>query len=214
LFRKQWYELNELDKNYSNSTQLSQSVVLTILDRYSVDLDIIFSIDDTSSVCTVLQITHLIIKCRNIFIGALIELLHFLPKLDSLKICSLSLLKPRCLLKDEVESLRLISKKNNITKVNLERINELAEVQFLIDLCSRMQYFEVDCSSKIDIKLLVRFILMKTIRCISHLCTLCLSGTEANDEMVKKLQDMINLEQLLYDYTIKCIDDKIYIRLK
>ncbi len=213
MFRKKWYELNEFVKNYSNPIQLSQSVALTILNPFYIDWDN-FMIDDFNLLFIELQITHLIIECHDIYIAALIELLNLLPNLDSLKVYSLSLLKPRCLFKEEVEILRLVSKKNNITKVNLARINELAEVQFLIDLCPRMQYIEVDCSNEIDIKLLVRFILMKTIRCISHLCTLCLSGKEANNGMVEQLQEMINLEQLLHHYTIMYIDEKIYIQLK
>jgi hypothetical protein len=199
-------------KNYSNPIQLSRSVALTILDTFGINRNT-FSVHEILPVITELQITHLIIECPNIFIGVLIELLLLLPNLDSLKVYSLSLLKPRCLLKAEVAILRLILVNNNITKVNLERINELAEVQFLIDLCPRMQYFEVNCSNEIDFKLLVRFILMKTNRCISHLRTLCLSNKEANDEMIKGLQVMINFEQLLHDYTITFIDKKIYIQL-
>jgi hypothetical protein len=173
-----------------------------------------FLISDISPVFTVLQINHLIIECHDIFIGTLIEILRLLPNLDSLKVYSLALVKRRCLSVPEVETFRLVSKNNKITKVNLERINELAEIEFLIDLCPSMEYFEVYCSDEIDLKLFVRFILMKTNRCIPNLCTLCLSITEENDTMVKTLQEMINLEALLDDYTITRIYDKIYIQLK
>ncbi|CAF3151709.1 unnamed protein product, partial [Rotaria sp. Silwood2] len=145
-YRKYWYELNEFEKNYSYSIQQSQSIVFTILDRFYIDWKDFF-ISDFSPIFNTLKITHLVMECQNIFIGTLIELLQFLPNLDSLKICSLSLVKPRCLYKEEVEILHSISKNNKITKVNIERTSELAEVQFLIDLCPHMQYFESSCSS-------------------------------------------------------------------
>jgi hypothetical protein len=173
-----------------------------------------FDIDDIIPVLTLLQITHLIIEYPDIFIGNLIEIVRFLPHLDSLKVHSLSLLKPRCLSIEEVETLRSVSKNAKITKVSLQRIGELAEIQFFIDLCPRMQYLEIDCSRIIDLNLLVRFIIMKTTRCIPHLCALCLCVKEANYEMVEKVQNMINLEKLLHDYTITYVSNKIYLQWK
>ncbi len=75
-----------------------------------------------------------------------------------------------------------------------------------------MDYFEVDCSDEIDMKLLVRSILTKTTRSISQLRTVCLNGQKSSDEMIKELEDMIHHEQLLQNYTITCIEKKIHIQ--
>jgi hypothetical protein len=211
VFRKRWYDLSKLDQNDSNAVQLSQPVFLTITHSSYINW-VDFFIGDISPAFETLQIAHLIIECQSIFVGAIIKLLRFLPNLDSLKVRSLSLLKPRCLSKEEVETLRSVSKNNKITKLNLQRTDELAEIQFLIDLCPRMQYFEVDCSRIIDLNSLVRFILMKTTRCIPHLRTVCLCVTEANDKMVEQVQTMINLEKLLHDYTTTYLPGKIYVQ--
>jgi hypothetical protein len=111
-----------------------------------------------------------------------------------------------------METLDLVSKKNNITKVNFEQINELAQVELLIKLCSRMQYFQLGYSAKIDLKLLVRSVLMQTTQIITELRTLCLSNKNSNDRMVKDLQDMISHGQWLRTYTVMRIDEKIYIQ--
>jgi hypothetical protein len=148
-----------------------------------------------------MQITHLIIDCPNIHMKSLIELLHSLPNLYSLKLYSVLL-----------SNFRLVSTIDHLIKVNLGRINELRDVEFLIDLCPNMDYFEVDCSDEIDMKLLVRSILTKTTRSISQLRTVCLNGQKSSDEMIKELEDMIHHEQLLQNYTITCIEKKIHIQ--
>ncbi|CAF3947801.1 unnamed protein product [Rotaria magnacalcarata] len=70
-------------------------------------------IDD---ILTVGKIFHLEVSkvCSNRFI----EIINLLPKLDSLKISSLSLKQSSCLSTDETELFTLISNKNQITKVN------------------------------------------------------------------------------------------------
>ncbi len=211
MFREGWHHLNEFNKNSFNSDQPSQSVVLTISDRFTISEPII-DVDIFAPIFTVFQITHLIIECRNIPIQALIPILHLSPNLNSLKIQSLSLLKLESLSKTEVETRDLVSKKNNITKINIEQINELAEVQCLIELCPRMQYFQFGCFDKIDLKSLVKSILMQTTHIITELRTLCLINKDLNDKMVKDLQEMINRGQWFRNYTSIYIDEKIYVQ--
>ncbi len=80
--------------------------------------------------------------------------------------------------------------------MNLRQINDLAEVQFLINLFPNLQYFEVDCSVKIDLKSLGKSILIQT----TQLRTLYLNGNKPNDEIIKELQDMINRGQWFHNY--------------
>ncbi|CAF4146710.1 unnamed protein product, partial [Rotaria sordida] len=86
--KKQWYQLNELNKNTFNSDQSFQSIILIICDCSS-------TVDILIPICSALSITHLIIQCQEIFIEKLIKILHLLPNLDSLKIQSLAFSKPR-----------------------------------------------------------------------------------------------------------------------
>jgi len=121
----------------------------------------------------------------------LLDLLRNLLNIDSLRIWSLSLVKPRCLHEEEKTIFRLISTNNEIQKVNIQRMTDIDQVQCLINLCPYMQYFEIGCSSDIDFKLLVQFILIKNHRHISHLRVLCLC---------------------IHEYTIKRKVNKIYLQ--
>ncbi len=214
LFRAEWYQLNEHNKNSFNTNQLYQSVVLT--DTFdSIDFWDCSYIDQLNPILAALQINHLIIECRSIPVRRLIKLLHLLPNLNLLKMHSLSFPKSRRHRSDiELQTIDLISKKNNITKVNLEQINKFKEVEFLINLCPHLQYFQVGCSDKVDLKSLVTSILMKTTQIITELRTLCLDVKQPNDGMIKELQDVINHEHWFQNYTIVYINEKIYIQLE
>jgi hypothetical protein len=161
-----------------------------------------------------MRITHLIIDCPNIHRKSLIKLLYSLPHLNSLKLYSLSLSKLECLPNENEEDYRLISTIDTITKVNLGRINELRDIGFLIDLCPNMDYFQVDYSDKINMKLLVRSILTKITRSITQLRIVCLHVQKPSQGIIKELKDMIHRERLLQNYTVTCIDKKICIQLE
>ncbi len=212
LFREEWYQLNEHNKNSCNADQPSQSVILTSSTR-CFDVYHLLYIGRLVPIFGALYINHLIIESRDIPVSILVQFISLSPSLNSLKIRSLSLLDPRYLFNQDAIAIDFISKKKNITKVNLEQINELEEVRFLINLCPHLQYFQVGCSDKVDLKSLVRLILMKTTQTITELRTLCLNVKQPNDGMIKELQDVINHGDWFQNYTIMYIDEKIYIQL-
>ncbi len=82
----------------------------------------------------------------------LIEIIYKLSGLDTLKISSFILSQLN------EKDLRFISKKNKITKVYLEKMNQIEEVYFLIKLCSRMTYLKINV---MNVELFVKNILMK-----------------------------------------------------
>jgi hypothetical protein len=171
-------------------------------------------LNNMDSIFIMTQITHLNIKTDHLFIGLFIKLLRMLPDLDSLKLKSLSLMDSNDLSEGDKNTFHLLSDISKVTKVTLTCITELTQVQFLIDLCPRMQYLEVCCSSNIDMRSLVSFILMKNFKSIHHLNVLRLTIPTANDKMVEELQRMINFENVNHDYTIKRAIDKIDLKWK
>jgi len=69
--------------------------------------------------------------------------------------------------------------------------------------------------NNIDFELLVRDILNKiTKKCNYQLRSFCFSIPTADDDIVKELEEMINVDNLSFDFTIKCIIDKIYMQWK
>ncbi|CAF1429446.1 unnamed protein product [Rotaria magnacalcarata] len=204
-YRKSWYE-------YLQNNAINSSVQLILRNaNFEEYFPLLKShIDD---ILTVGQIYHLEISkvCSNTFI----EIINLLPKLDSLKISSLSLKQSNDLSTHETELLSLISNKNQITKVNLETITNIEEVNFFLELCPRIIYLKVDFINNIDMELFVRHILIKiNTKCNHQLRLLCFCKSAADDQTIKTLQTMIHSEKLLLDYTIKRIVNNIYLEWK
>ncbi|CAF1186455.1 unnamed protein product [Rotaria sp. Silwood1] len=204
-YRKLWYE-------YTPSYIINSSVQLILRNVHSDEyVPLLKSYID--HILTVGQICHL--EISEISINTFIQIINLLPKLDSLKISSVSLKQSKFLSINETELINLISNKNQITKVNLEKISNIDEVCFLLELCPRMTYLKVDFINNINMKLFVRIILLKIkTKCNYQLRSLCFCIQAADDQMIKTLQTMISFEKLLLDYTIKRIQNNIYLQWK
>jgi len=157
-----------------------------LLQVFSTDNDFDLLSEEIPHILAVAQTYHLKI-CDKLFNGTLIEILLLLPELDSLQILSLTLSHRRYLSVDEVE-LASILKKNQITKVYLEKMFAIEEINFLIELCPHMIYLKVDFFNNMDIELFVRLILTKIIAKSNYqLRLLCFRAAAADDEMIEKL---------------------------
>jgi hypothetical protein len=158
------------------------------------------------------QIYHLAIR-EVVDVGVFNRILTPISTLDSLQIASLSLSQPGSLSSDEELVLRTVSSKNRITKFNLKTMDNIEEVYFLIELCPRLIYLRVDDINNMDMKLFVRLILMKMkTQHQSKFQLLCFHVPAADDQTIKQLNNMIDDEKLLFDYTIKRVLDFIYLQ--
>jgi hypothetical protein len=141
----------------------------------------------------------------------LIEILFRLPELVSLEIHSLSLSLSQDLFDEEGEENRFlwVSKTNKIRNVYLEKMNNIEEVYCLMEICPRMNYLQVNSLHNIDVELFVRNILM---RINVELRLLCLRIPTADDQLIEKLNEMLNSKQQFVDYKIKRVNDKILLQ--
>ncbi len=92
-------------------------------------------IDMFKSTFVAVQFTHLNINCKDISIGMLVNIIHLLPNLDSLKISSLPSIQSGWLFDGGLKNLYLTSINNKITKVNLEKMIHIEQIHFLLYLC-------------------------------------------------------------------------------
>jgi hypothetical protein len=167
--------------------------------------------DNIINLFTLLQITRLNILYHGFFVGILINLLHHLPDLHTLGLWSLSLQKiPYVSDEQALDILCVLSKRNKITRINIQSLTELSQLEFLLDLCPNIQYLQIDGLDNIDFKLFLRFILTKQ---LNHI-TLCLHSPTANDTTIDELHDMIHSKKLCHDYRIKHSYNKIYLQWK
>jgi len=178
------------------------------------DENLHFLIEEIVWVITVGSIYHLdFFSPSEFYIGVLIEIINVLPDLISLKIWSIALIQLTCLSIEELNSIRYVANNNKITKIYLEKMITFEEILFLIDLFPRLKYLQVGCTSNIDIQLFVRVILTKILDKTNH-CVRLLAFRipTADEEMIKKLQKMIDFNKLLFDYRIKRISDTVYLQ--
>ncbi|CAF4992890.1 unnamed protein product [Rotaria sp. Silwood1] len=156
--------------------------------------------------------TRLKISCEAIPIGMFVRIIHLLSNLDSLKVSSLSCIESDWLVKSDGETSFSTSINSKITNVNLDEMINLEQVHFLLHLCPCIQYFQVNISKHMNLKMLVRFILIQASTYNFDLRFLCLSIQNANEDMVRKLQKLIDTEKLLSNYMIKCIGNHILLK--
>jgi hypothetical protein len=166
----------------------------------------------TTRILTIAQIYHLEISAENVPINVLLETVNLLPELNTLKIHSLSLYKPRMLNEKELIILSSIEDRSQIRKVYLGKMNEIKELDFLFELCPYMEYLKIDYIKHMDFKFVLRYIIKHDCNGCLHL--LCFRIPTADDEMIKKLKSMIHFEKLLFNYTIKRVADNIYVEWK
>jgi hypothetical protein len=196
-------------QSVTSTVKLPEINQLTIIDMFDVDNDQSF-FDALGPILLTAQIRCLKITCRKIFIGTLIDLIRYLPNLHSLIVTYLAMVDPRCLLVEEATTLRFVSQNNKITRVNLQQMNDLAQVQFLLELCPRIEYLEVDCTNVVYPEDVIRFILMKNIKYIPNLSSLCLKIRPTKTDLVYHLKRMIDFEQLHQNYTIQQTENSIH----
>jgi hypothetical protein len=195
----------------NSSIDLSKSTQLTVTSTpdhyYGKSLKLIIG-----EILTITQIYHLEISERNICSSELTELIDKLPAVESLKIFSLKLLQSIFAYFYE-HKLHLAANKNNITKVYLVKMNTIEEVYFLIKLCPRVTYLKVNLDNNIDHEVFLKDLLVKINNdCNQYLRLLCLHIPTVNNEMINKLQNMINREKLLRRFIIKLEFDNIYLQ--
>ncbi len=160
------------------------------------------------------QLTCLNINCHSMTITSLVEIIRLLPHLHFLEISSLPNLHSNSSSVQDIKTQLLVSVMNKIIKVKLNKFTEQKQIQFLINLCSRMQYLEVDCMSNTDLGMLIKYILINQVTHTPDLGFVCLNVPNANQNMVQNLAMIIDLETLVNNYTVQRTGDKIFLQWK
>ena len=185
-----------------NSTdQLLKSTQLT-LDRVESEeaMDTILINDCINHALRVTQIYH-IETYLPLVCDKLIEILHLLPEVKSL--CFYSLLIEQ----EEIECLAFL-----LTETKIKKMKELYMIALV---CSSINHLDIQCINYEHVQGLTGLILSQIkSETSSSLRLVCFSLQEAHDEMVEKLEKMIDENNLRFDFVIKRVKNKIYIEWK
>jgi hypothetical protein len=142
-------------------------------------------------------------------------MLAVLTELNSLKIHSIVFDKPRILSIEENDVVHSILNGSKITKIYLGKINYTDEIFVLMKFFPNMVYLHVNYIHITDIESCLRSILEEIHHeCHKHLRSLCFRVPAIDDQMIQTLEKMMNNEKLLINYTIKRIDEHIYLQWK
>jgi hypothetical protein len=156
--------------------------------------------------------TRLKINCEDIPMEMFVRIIQLLPNLDSLKMWSLSHIQSDWLIESNRVTSFSTSINSKITNVNLDKMINMEEVHFLLHLCPCIQYFQVNIPKDINLKIVVRFILIQASTSNLHLRFLCFSIQNVNEDIVHKLQKLIDTEKFLSNYIIKRIGNHILLK--
>lgn len=229
-FRRQWFDYHEYERNgiyldgnisryissSAQSTLYDPRVQLTI-DSYVTEIWNLSYIDTMKPFLLGAPFTHLNLQCSDTPIDLLIEIVHLLPHLRSLEISSLPLVEVNNLSAEETDMLLLVSITNEITRVKLDDLTAIEQVHFLMNLCPRMRCLELGFVNENDLERLLIFISMNNTTYIPFLCCLCLSARVGHENVIRKLNNIIDFESLFYsdrafrDYSIRRVGDKIFL---
>ena len=207
---------------------VSPEKYLNQMDEHTINMKLIINrlyfaasrqdlVDTIFSFISKFQITHLDIDCQKMIYSKFIKLLSILPNVNFLGILSLSCFKLKCLSQEETEFVQSWTQNNKITKLKLKSFSaetDLQKVQFFIDHCPRMEYLELKCENNFNMEMIIRSVLMKNINKFLYFNSFCLWVLLANNNMIKQLEEIINLEKFIDDYKITCTSEKIYLKWK
>jgi hypothetical protein len=168
--------------------------------------------DRLKTMCATVKFTHVNINYQNIPIGRLIRIIQSLPNLDSIKICSLSPIEPGWLVGQDGGILFSTSINNKITKINLELITDIEQVNVIFYICRHIKYFQVNVPENMNLETFVRFIVKKASTYIPHLTSLCICLSNVNEQMISNLQELIGADKLLPNHKIKYFCNKILLK--
>jgi hypothetical protein len=153
------------------------------------------------------QLTKLVIKHDFVLFKDVIELLRFMPNIDTFTIAFMSIEQGDYVSIQESENFQLVSNENIITNVTILKECAYEQIQLLINLFPRMHHLTIKMSVK-DIKPITQLLLS---RINDHTCRLfSLYIPEANAKQME-LKNIIESEKLFDDCCIRMMDNALYL---
>jgi len=164
-----------------------------------------------NSIIPLKQLTKLVIVYCNGSFSKIIELLCCTPNLHTFSINPKLCIGQNIELRQPSEAFQLISKTNNITKLNIIDECRLEEVNYLVHLCPRLQHITlIKVNDQLESILL--FLLSKDNDKISHLHSICIqTWCETYFEKVKSLLKSENLFDVSSIMVGQLIFSRIYL---
>ena len=161
------------------------------------------------------QIYHLEIDGSDISVDTLVKIQKLLPTLISLKIDAFYSYKFNESISKELKSRCWTESTKELTKVYFRFLDDVEDIYFFKTLYPCMVYLKLNCIEDVDVRSLLRTVLKRNNpEFCDSLRSLCFRIPATDDKMIISLAEMIDVEGLSLDYTIKRVLDNIYLQWK
>lgn len=163
-----------------------------------------FSIVQLSTLIPLSQITELVVNCDAFLMNDLLNLLENSPNIHRLKLLADS----RCVRFGEDFSTRYITESVNGSEMAPRGLLAVKHVELILQVCPRLQSFELNINENF-LEGILRLVLAEK---ISRNHQLCLLGfRDAHHGIIRRLNRMLTIENLLEQYSIEYIQNTVYL---
>ncbi|CAF4001024.1 unnamed protein product [Rotaria sordida] len=162
----------------------------------------------SSSKSLKLDLRKLIIKSYDFPFIVIVKLLHFTPKLTTLKFDSFVLDEMNMKLFEQSKLFEYVSNTNTIKNLEIRNDCLFKQIQLIVNLLPKLEYFKSGMNRK-EIGNIIRFLITKPNNKIQNLFFICISETPKI--CLREINLLIKLENLLNDYFIKYINRDLYL---
>ena len=153
------------------------------------------------------QLTKLHIGVAYFPFEEMVELIHFTPNLQTLKLHFLSLNKTCSKLIKQTDMFRYVLKTNKIKTLEYN-CPTLENMEFIIDLLPRLEYIKFGMDKQ-NAKEIIRFLFTNLSTKLNHLFFLCIDRLPKR--YFQEFDQIIKSENLLKNYFIKFINRELYL---
>jgi len=168
-------------------------------------------IHNLNDIIPLTQITEFVVEYGYIFLKKFLTLLQSMPNINSLTIPQTAIIQTHDLSENEIELVRILSKKNHIKKVTISnRECTLKQLRFLFDLCPQIEYFKVNLTENHE-DLMMKFFISKMKENNYRFCLLCLAHWDTNNNVIKRIHSIIDGEHLLDNYSLELFKGNVYL---
>ncbi|CAF2701888.1 unnamed protein product [Rotaria sp. Silwood2] len=186
--------------NFRNATKL------TLSDTFEIPRDSI--VRDLNRIIPLEQLSTLSLDCHRFAFHQVIELLNFTPNVHTLKLNSILLNGSDSVSIQQNATFQIVSNTNIVKNMIIAKESTLEKIQLLVAIFPRLEYLTINLYRE-DLETIARFLLSKPNNNTRNLSLLCIS--KQLRDLVEKLRVLIEVENLLDDFTLKVIHRKLYL---
>ncbi|CAF5085225.1 unnamed protein product, partial [Rotaria sp. Silwood1] len=186
---------------FSNVNRLTIETTFKISDGDSF-------ITNLNHIVSLKQLTKLVIRTFGFKFEYIIKLILLTPNLYTLEFCESSMWTIDLNVIKQNIPFQYTLTENKIENLVVRGKCSLNQIQFIVYIFSKLKYLKIGIQET-EIRSIIRYLLSKTHNKTQYLFYLCISLSQKN--WLEEVDDLIKLDNLLNNYSIKCIRGNLHL---